>query len=325
MSRIIVRFKKNGEDTIENALGSMIYDTVEGDLTLNDGMDNSYIPNLEQVKSLINEAIRKLGTIVNSVQGHIGVVDLTLDDLPFISELFVSKAMMNQPEGVAGLDEAGKIIVSLLPKVAITSVAICSSLEDRNLLTPTAGDVAIVDEEFQEFKIKVIYIYTNNNRWQEINRLNMPNVSKVNGRTGEVILTADDVGLGLVKNYPIATLEMAQEYLEPNNVSYMTPLRTKDMLEIYGFSVDIDGNIFLDGGAINSANGQNFDLILKKGTTEENEEYTGKMGSLTFDTERMELRVHDGSTKGGLVIVTKDTVQDIVDETYTIRIVEVGE
>ena len=50
MSRIIVRFKKNGEDTIENALGSMIYNTVEGDLTLNDGMDNSYITNLEQVK-----------------------------------------------------------------------------------------------------------------------------------------------------------------------------------------------------------------------------------------------------------------------------------
>ena len=41
-------------------------------------------------------------------------------------------------------------------------------------------------------------------------------------------------------------------------------------------------------------------LQLRKGTTTEHHTFTGAVGELTYDTTRKQLRVHDGSTVGGL-------------------------
>ena len=43
-------------------------------------------------------------------------------------------------------------------------------------------------------------------------------------------------------------------------------------------------------------------LQIRRGTTSQNESFTGAQGELTFDTDRNELRVHDGSTVGGSVV-----------------------
>lgn len=40
-------------------------------------------------------------------------------------------------------------------------------------------------------------------------------------------------------------------------------------------------------------------LQLRRGTTAENEAFTGAVGEVTVDTEKHTLRVHDGSTVGG--------------------------
>ena len=47
-------------------------------------------------------------------------------------------------------------------------------------------------------------------------------------------------------------------------------------------------------------------IQLRRGTTTENNAFKGALGELTYDTQKKELRVHDGSTVGGKVVDDKD-------------------
>ena len=53
-------------------------------------------------------------------------------------------------------------------------------------------------------------------------------------------------------------------------------------------------------------------LQLRRGTTAQNNAFTGAVGELTYDTEKKQLRVHDGSTVGGKVV--DDTIQDVTSQ-----------
>lgn len=44
------------------------------------------------------------------------------------------------------------------------------------------------------------------------------------------------------------------------------------------------------------------ELLLRRGTTAENKLFTGALAEPTYDTDRKELRIHDGSTVGGKVV-----------------------
>jgi hypothetical protein len=44
-------------------------------------------------------------------------------------------------------------------------------------------------------------------------------------------------------------------------------------------------------------------LQLRRGTTVQNDAFTGAVGELTMDTQKKQLRVHDGSTQGGAGII----------------------
>ena len=44
-------------------------------------------------------------------------------------------------------------------------------------------------------------------------------------------------------------------------------------------------------------------LQLRRGTTIENDAFTGVEGELTYDTQMKELRIHDGATQGGAGII----------------------
>ena len=46
-------------------------------------------------------------------------------------------------------------------------------------------------------------------------------------------------------------------------------------------------------------------LQLRRGTAAQNAAYTGSVGELTVDTENSILRLHDGSTAGGLRLVVQ--------------------
>lgn len=49
-------------------------------------------------------------------------------------------------------------------------------------------------------------------------------------------------------------------------------------------------------------------LKLRRGTTAENDAFTGQEGELTYDTKAKQLRVHDGSTPGGAKVAKEETV-----------------
>ena len=53
-------------------------------------------------------------------------------------------------------------------------------------------------------------------------------------------------------------------------------------------------------------------LQLRKGTTAQNTAFTGAIGELTYDTEKKQLRVHDGSTVGGKVV--DDPTQNVTSQ-----------
>ena len=69
-----------------------------------------------------------------------------------------------------------------------------------------------------------------------------------------------------------------------------------------------------------------------RGTTAENNAFTGKAGVITVDTEKNDLRIHDGTTRGGVSILEKATdlqrnggvingdvtVNDVIGSSYAI-------
>lgn len=240
MSKIIIRFDKDGDKVIEDAIVSNPQNKNEAA----HNVDQSFSASKLEVQAMIDEAIAKLGTIVNSVQGKTGEVELELLDLPFLVETFIR--LSEKGNTVATLDENKKVPIEQIPRGALTSVAICTSLEDRNELDPVAGDMAIVTEG----EYVITYVYTDDGTWYVINEFGKPKVTSVNGRHDDVILTKADVQLDQVENLPLVTEEQGKEYLEPTNDAYSTPLRTKMMLDSMGIKVDPDGTVIIDGGNI---------------------------------------------------------------------------
>ena len=62
-------------------------------------------------------------------------------------------------------------------------------------------------------------------------------------------------------------------------------------------------------------------LQLRRGTTTEHDTFTGAVGELTYDTEKKQLRVHDGSTVGGKVVddPTRDVTSQVSASTETVE------
>jgi hypothetical protein len=51
-------------------------------------------------------------------------------------------------------------------------------------------------------------------------------------------------------------------------------------------------------------------LQVRRGTTAQNDSFTGLSGEITFDTTLKTLRVHDGETLGGFALARKDELSD---------------
>lgn len=52
---------------------------------------------------------------------------------------------------------------------------------------------------------------------------------------------------------------------------------------------------------------------IRRGTTQENDDFTGAQGELTMDTQKKGLRVHDGTTQGGIEVPTAGTADYVVE------------
>ena len=49
-------------------------------------------------------------------------------------------------------------------------------------------------------------------------------------------------------------------------------------------------------------------LQIRRGTTAQNDNFTGMAGEITYDTEEKTIRVHDGSTLGGIALARADEI-----------------
>ena len=94
--------------------------------------------------------------------------------------------------GVATLDGSGKIPSSQLPPLAISSVSVVATIAERDALTPQEGDFCVVTD------VNETYIY-DGSAWVEV--IETSGVTSVNGFSGSVSLTSDNVSEGSTNKY----------------------------------------------------------------------------------------------------------------------------
>lgn len=63
-------------------------------------------------------------------------------------------------------------------------------------------------------------------------------------------------------------------------------------------------------------------LQLRRGTTAQNNSYTGAVGEITVDTDLETIRVHDGSVAGGFELLKKNATQNMSNKTLDVNIKE---
>lgn len=51
---------------------------------------------------------------------------------------------------------------------------------------------------------------------------------------------------------------------------------------------------------------------IRRGTTEQHENFKGKIGEVTMDTDAKTLRIHDGQTPGGITLARRDEIPESV-------------
>lgn len=60
-------------------------------------------------------------------------------------------------------------------------------------------------------------------------------------------------------------------------------------------------------------------LQIRQGTNTENDNFTGAPGELTFDTTNKEIRIHDGTTQGGITIANKQLLDTKLDKNISLN------
>lgn len=55
-------------------------------------------------------------------------------------------------------------------------------------------------------------------------------------------------------------------------------------------------------------------IKILRGTTAQNDAYTGPAGTVTIDTTLNTLRIHDGTTQGGYVVANRQEIIDLIDQ-----------
>ena len=106
------------------------------------------------------------------------------------SIISLQKSIVN---GIASLDDQGKIPISQIPATAITDIFVVNNeLEMLGLTTAEIGDISIRTDLNKSFILKQSG-YNNLSNWQEL-LTPTDSVTSVNGKTGSVILSNVDVG-----------------------------------------------------------------------------------------------------------------------------------
>lgn len=64
-------------------------------------------------------------------------------------------------------------------------------------------------------------------------------------------------------------------------------------------------------------------ILFLRGTTAQNDAYTGPLGTITLDTEKKKFRIHDGSTQGGVETVAADDIDGVLNAIESLGITDI--
>ena len=62
----------------------------------------------------------------------------------------------------------------------------------------------------------------------------------------------------------------------------------------------------------------------RRGTTAQNNAFTGAAGELSIDTDKNSIRVHDNSTAGGEEVIVATATQTLTNKTLTSAVLNTG-
>jgi len=114
---------------------------------------------------------------------------------------------LGQSNGIATLDNDGKLLTSQLPSISITDVYVVTTLAERDALTVEEGDIVKVTEAVTSSngtKLPRTYIWAVDNQteigsWLDI--VTESDVDSVNGKVGTVVLNTNDIAEGTDNKY----------------------------------------------------------------------------------------------------------------------------
>ena len=157
-------------------------------LAMADGSTDGYLSQADW--TTFNNKQNVLAMADGSTDGYLSFVDWNMfngkqDALGFVPEDSANKDIAG---GYASLDGSGKIPSSLLPALAISDTYVVADSTERDALSVETGDVAVQLDESKS------YIF-DGAIWKEL-LTPTDTVLSVNGQTGAVSLTTDDISEG---------------------------------------------------------------------------------------------------------------------------------
>ena len=155
---------------------------------------------LPEPTAIILKSVQSINGVKPSEGGNIilGKEDVGLGQL--VNETQVTRSEMGVPEGVATLNQDGKIPDEQIPELAISKTYKVDSEISMLALKAQIGDVAIRTDLNTTFRLSGTPANIKAN-WLEI-LAPLPPVTKVAGKVGDVKLNKIDVGLDKVDNTP---------------------------------------------------------------------------------------------------------------------------
>ena len=274
----------------------------------------------------------------------ITAINAKQDSLGFTPENIANKGVLN---GYASLDGAGKVPTSQLPALAITETFVVNSQASMLALVAQTGDVAIRTDLNKTFILTAEPSNVLGN-WQEM-LTPTDLVLSVNGQTGVVTLTKNDVGLANVDNTndlakPISTATQTALNTKLNIANNLSDLNdtaiARDNLDVYSKaevnqSVDFEGLInnnvigYAETFTLNSLTRQPWQtynaekelktlLIDTQTNTVPNSYFSGKSNIPYLNTASTNL-VNLGSDNGLINIVNGDVANNIVSDNIVLN------
>jgi phage-related tail fiber protein len=198
--------------TVDSVLAAAQLPAFTGDVTSINGSNSivlKTVPGLDTSATYTAIKVNSKGIVVSGTSSA-GYTKEQIDST------FLAKAdsgIKNAPNGYAGLNANSKIDAAYLPQLVINRQNVVTTLQARNELSATVGDIAIVLGTINKSYILAQPGPSDDNNWVELSA--SATVSQINGKTGSVTLTMADI-TGRLDVTQLPNLTTGDVILDPN-------------------------------------------------------------------------------------------------------------